>query len=460
MSADFDSELTRGLTSLSSELGQTPLPGPAAARSRGRRRARNQAIGAVLGAVAIVAGGVFAFAQPAPLSAPEPASPPTGSVSPPTESVSPTPAPTDAPLPDAVLLTVADIEPDAEPIGWVETDPPAEAWPCVPPVPDSGDALQRSFESPEGGRIQHIVEPTTTAEDAEARFGEVREELTACVEDGTAAGDDFRLDQVWSVTGVGDEALLVRYWAPLREKPPGEGQLIVSVSIARSGNAVTSVMRGGFAQDANLPDTTEDAEAAVTRLCAETGGACVTDPHQEQVYPERAGDLPGWLTLADVAEATGVNRISAASEVIVAPDGTFGFVCFQSGAGAAGATSVENRRYHDALDPAGIGVDEFIARFPSADEARAHYNTLVAEGDTCSAELSLSVQNTGTLAGEADMTGTTWRATAADVGAEFVYGVIVKAAEVVFVSLDLDSPSDEDLAAVLTLAGDRIDELE
>jgi len=30
----------------------------------------------------------------------------------------------------------------------------------------------------------------------------------------------------------------------------------------------------------------------------------------------------------------------------------------------------------------------------------------------------------------------------------------------VFVSLDLDSPSDEDLAAVLTLAGDRIDELE
>ncbi|MGH8825195.1 MAG: hypothetical protein ACRDVN_12045, partial [Jiangellaceae bacterium] len=258
---------------------------------------------------------------------------------------------------------------------------------------------------------------------------------------------------------VGDDAVLVRYWAPLREDPPREGLLLlVSVSIARTGDAVTSVARGGLAMDANLPDTSEDAQAAVTRLCAETGGPCVAEPDQEQVYPEPAGDIPGWLTPADVSGATGVHRISAAGEVMVAPDGTFGFVCFQSDARAAGATSIESRTYHDPLDPAGIGVDEFIARFPAAAEARAHFDALVAEGDACSAEPSLTVQNTGTVAGDGDMVGTTWRATAADTGVAFVYGLVLNGGQVAFVNLNLESASDEDLAQVLRRAGERLDE--
>ncbi|HEU0214769.1 MAG TPA: hypothetical protein VFR13_11830 [Jiangellaceae bacterium] len=458
MSAEFDSDLRRRLQGLGSEVGLAGVPGPAAARARGRRRARNQAVGAVLGAAVLVGGAVIAVAQPTLRTAPDPADQPSESVSPPVATPTPSPSPTDATLPDSVLLTVADIEPDGEPIGWAETDPPAQGWPCVPPVPDSGRALQRHFENPEGGRIQQVVEPTGTVEQAEARFAEVHGELITCVGDGKAAGDNFRLDQVWSVTGVGDEALLVRYWAPLREQPPLEGQLLlVSVSIARTGNAVTTVARGGAAMDANLPDTTDDAEAAVTRLCAETGGACVTDPDQEQVYPEPTGDVPGWLTVAEVAEVMGVDRISAASEVVVAPDGSFGFVCFQTDARASGATSIESRTYHDPFDPGGVGVDEFIARFTTAAEARAYYDTLAAEGDACSAEPALSVQNTGTITG--DITGMTWRATAADSEVAFVYGLVVNGDQVAFVNVNLDSPSDDDIETLLALAGERLSEV-
>jgi len=464
MSADFDSDLRRRLEGLGSDAGRANLPGPAAARQRARRRARNQAVGAVLGAAVVVGGAVIAVAQPTLLTAPDPADQPSGTASPPVDSLTPTPVPTaDASLPDSVLLTVPDIEPDGESFGWSafgwsETDPPAQAWPCVPAVPDSGRALQRNFENPEGGRIQHVVEPTDTVEQAEARFDEILDALTACVEDGTAAGEDFRLDQVWSVTGVGDEAVLVRYWAPLREEPPREGLLLlVSMSIARTGDAVTSVARGGVAMDANLPDTTDDVEAAVTRLCAETGGPCSTDPGQEQVYPEPAGDVAGWLTAADVSSATGVDRISAASEVVIAPAGTFGFVCFRTDARAAGATSIESRTYHDPFDP-GTGVDESIARFPSGSAARAYYDTLTAEGDSCSAEPSLVVQNTGAVAGDGGLAGTTWRSTVAETDSVFVYGVVVNGSTVGYVSTNLDSTADDELATLLRLAGERLGE--
>jgi hypothetical protein len=320
----------------------------------------------------------------------------------------------------------------------------------------SDRVLQRLFVNPESGRIEHIVEATDRGQ-AQSRFDQIRDDLVSCVESGAASGADFRLDEIWTVTGVGDHAVLVRYWAPLHENPPGQGQLIVSVSIARSGDAVTTVTRGGFAQDANVPDTPDDAEAAVTRLCAETGGACVTDPAQEQEYPEPAGDVPGWLTVADVVRATDVDRITAASEVMVAPDGSFGFVCFQADAGAAGAVSIESRTFHDPFDPGGVGVDEFIARFPTAAEARAYYDALAAEGDACSAEPALSVQNTGTITG--DITGMTWRATAADAGVAFIYGLVVNGDQVAFVNVNLDAPSDDDIETLLALAGERLSEV-
>jgi hypothetical protein len=459
MSADFDSDLRRRLESLGSDVGRAGLPGPAAARRRARQRARNQAVGAVLGAAVVVGGAVIAVAQPTLLTAPDPATSPGETV---TSSPAPTPStspssPDQAPtLPTSVLLQVSDIEPEGEPIGWAESAWPVEPWPCAPVAAASDHVLKRTFVNPEGGRIEHIVEATASGQ-ATSRFAEVHDALVSCVESGAASGADFRLDEIWAVTGVGDEAVLVRYWAPLREGPPGEGQLIVSVSIARSGNAVTTVTRGGFAQDANVPDTSEDAQAAVTRLCPVTGGACVTDPDQQRTYPEPAADLPGWLTVADVAEATGEDRISAAGEVLTDATG-FPFVCFQTDPGATGATSVESRTFYDALDPTTISVDEYVARFPSGSAARAYYDTLTAEGDSCSAEPSLVVQNTGTVAGDGGLAGTTWRSTVAETDSVFVYGVVVSGSAVAYVSTNLDSPADDELATLLRVAGERLGE--
>ena len=462
MSAEFDSDLRRRLQGLGSEIGPAGLPGPAAARRRARQRARNQAVGAVLGAAVLVGGAVIAVARPTLLTAPEPAGPGDIATSSPAPSPSTSPTPTDgtpdSTLPRSVLLQVSDIEPEEEePIGWVESDRPVEPWPCAPVAPATDRVLQRLFVNPAAGRIEHIVEATDEGQ-AQSRFNEIRDDLVSCVESGAASGADFRLDEIWAVTGVGDQAVLVRYWAPLHEDPPGQGQLIVSVSIARSGDAVTTVTRGGFAQDANVPDTSEDAQAAVARLCPVTGGACVTDPDQRRIYPEPASDLPGWLTVADVAEATGADRIDTVTEVLAGAPGNFGFICFQSDAAAAGATSVESRTFHDALDPAAVGVEEVIAWFPSDTAARDHYAAVSAEGDACTAEPSLDVQNTGTVDGGGGMTGTTWHATVAESDSAFLYGVVVNGSAVAYVRLDLPSAADEDLARVLTLAGEHLDD--
>jgi hypothetical protein len=446
MPAEFD-DLNRELESLGTDTRHVSLPGAAAARRRARERARNQAVAAVVGAVAIVAGGVFAFAQPSLISAPDVANSPTDSASPTAE---PSPEPTNVPsLTEAVLLQAADLDLGA---GWVETDPPVDAWPCAPQPPDGEQVLLRSFEFPEGtGRIDQIVEATAAAQ---TRLAEIRHDVLACV----AAGNDFDLDEVWEVSGIGEETVLIRYWAPPREEAPGEGRLIVSISLVRSGAAVASVTHGGFATDANQPDTTDQAEAAAGRLCAETDGACVSEIRRVRVFPEPAQDIPGWLTPTDVIEATGIAELTTAGEVIPVPEGTLGFVCFESNSGDAGA-AVESRTYDNPMDPGGDSVQQAIAQFTSVQAATAHYETLVVEGDACTAEPSLSVENLGTIGGGATgFEGTVWRATAAGSDAVFFYGVVVQGSAVAFVDLQVMPPDEAQIRNLLTIAGERLGE--
>ncbi len=300
MSADFDSDLQRGLEGLSSDARHVGLPGPAAARRRARQRTRNQATGAVLGAVAIVASGIFAFAQPTLSSAPDPADTPTGTVtaspstSPPT-SPSPNPTAEMVALPESVLLTVEDIDNDST--RWQQVGEPAAPWTCAPAAPAAADdrqVLRRSFGTA-GSRLDQIIE-ASTPDDAVARFEEIRSGVTACVD---ALGDSYGFGWISAFDGLGDDAWQASYFAPPRN---GDEATLVRVDLVRTGLAVTSVSSGGFAMDDNYPPEWDRAVAATTRLCEAAAGACVTEVERELLYPEGAQDLAGWLTADDVVE--------------------------------------------------------------------------------------------------------------------------------------------------------------
>jgi len=459
MSADFESDLQRELESLSSDTRFMTLGGPDAARRRARQRTRNQAIGAVLGAAVIVGGGVIAVAQPDLSSAPDFANTPsqtdTTSITPspassePSQDPSTEPVPVVLPLTDAVLLTEQDLEQDDGAPNWQRVDPPEERWACAPDVePDEGrQTLERSFRT-DDSRLDHIVEASTAAE-ATARFEAIRDAVTACVE---SLSDGFGFGWISAFTGLGDDAWQASYFAPPRE---GDAATLVRIDLVRSGLAVTSVSSGGFALDDNYPPSEDRAVAATNRLCEQAEGACVTDVERQLLFPEGAQDLAGWLTPADVAETTGLTAITQATEVIAKDDGSLGFVCFEQNALANGANSLLGRWYVDPTDPAAEAVEEVVAAFPTGDEGVAYYEALVAEGDSCAAELDITVVNTGTEApGSQDGFGfTTWQATSTSTGSTWVIGLAVNGPVVIFINYGIvDDVSAEQMRALLERA--------
>jgi hypothetical protein len=458
MSADFESDLHRELESLSSDTRFATLGGPDAARRRAHQRTRNHAIGAVLGAAVIVGGGVIAVAQPDLSSAPDFANTPSQTdtsttpsptSSEPSQDPSTEPVPDFLPLTDAVLLTEQDLEQDDGAPDWQRVDPPEERWACAPDAePAEGrQTLQRSFGT-DGSRLDHIVEASTPAE-ATARFEAIRDAVTACVE----ALSDGGFGWISAFTGLGDDAWQASYFAPPRN---GDALTLVRVDLVLSGLAVTSVSSGGFAMDDNYPPSENRAVAATNRLCEQADGACAADVERQLLFPEGAQDLAGWLTPADVAETTGLTAITQATEVIAKDDGSLGFVCFEQNALANGATSVLGRWYVDPTDPAGQTVEAVVAAFPTGDEGVAYYEALVAEGDSCAAEPSMSVENTGSEApGSQDAFGfTTWRATSTSTGPTWVIGLAVNGPVVIFINYGIvdDDVSAEQMQALLERA--------
>ena len=449
MSADFESELHRELESLSSDTRFATLGGPDAARRRARQRTRNQAIGAVLGAAVIVGGGVIAVAQPDLSSAPDFANTPSQTD---TTSTTPSPAPSEPsqvpstepvpdflPLTDAVLLTEQDLEQDDGAPDWQRVDPPDERWACAPDLEpaEARQTLERSFGT-DVSHLDQIVEASTPAE-ATGRFAAIRDAVTACVE---ALSDGFGFGWISAFTGLGDDAWQASYFAPPRD---GDAATLVRIDLVRTGMAVTSVVSGGFAMDDNYPPSEDRAVAATNRLCEQADGACATQVERQLLFPEGSQDLAGWLTPADVAETTGLTAITQATEVIAKDDGSLGFVCFEQNALANGATSVLGRWYVDPTDPGGQTVEEVVAAFPTGDEGVAYYEALVAEGDSCAAEPTLSVENT--VPDSQDAFGfTTWRATSTSTGPTWVMGLAVNGPVVIFINhgiLDHDVSAQE-----------------
>jgi hypothetical protein len=454
----FDDELRRHLASLDTDLGPSGLPGAAAARKRGTQRARHQLTAAALGAAAVVAVGALGIIQTDPTTAPAPATTPSETVTTtapaPTDSASPQPSDTLPTVPAGALLTLDDL-PGIEEITWAKA-PVGEPFACVPQVPDGAASVSFRNSAESDARIDQFVELVPGGR-AEQRLTELRNTIVDCVETG---GADYRLDETWTVGGVGDETWLARYWAPPRTP---DTQTLVLVNITRTGDYVSTVVQGGPAQDANAPADPELAVAAATRLCEAIGEVCVGELTRERLYPEAAADVAGWLGVDDVIAATGLDEITEGSEVRPADDMGWGLVGLPLDPIAAGALTNETRSYFNTVDPTGdVLVTEVIARFPDEAAARVHYDALAAEADSFQQEGDV-VTNTGTIS-SSGYVGTTWRSENAAVGLAFVYGVVTRGDTVAAVTHSISSYENRDVTPqqmrdLLDRAGQRLADL-
>lgn len=477
MSDSHDDSLARRLSSLETDLAGISLAGPSAARRRAAQRTRNQVTGGVLAGVTAVALGVLAVSPPDFVATGEPAgpvtdspttAPTTPSESPSTPPVEPSPDPTEGESPDtgggqsgdngdgddgaSSLIVPPGVLIDLEylvrgqesPSDWVEV-PAGDSWlPCMPSAGDGAAAV--AFQVEDYYRVEHVVEPAGAG--AEARLAQLRDDITACAE-----SDDNALIQVWQVTGVGDETYLLAWQGPPRTE---ETQTYVEASLTRSGDFIEIVVRGGAGQDYNGVPQPDDAVEAISRLCAVADTECPAEPEREQLYPEPAGDLPGWLTLDDLAE-TGLDLLAQGSDVADAAElglTDYGYVGLPRAPFADGADSLEQRTYSDPLVPGGTQLTQFRAQFPDAAAARAHYEELAAEADQFTQDGSV-VTNTGTVSGDG-YDGTTWRMESP--GIVFVYGAAVSGDVVTVIvhTVDAVDVGTEQMRQLLDLAAQRI----
>jgi hypothetical protein len=453
MSTEFD-DLRHRLASLGDDLRDTRLPGANAARRRAQQRARRQATGAALGAVAAVAvGAIIVGGLPTLSSAPvQPADTPTHE---------PTEEPTTEPSADALLLTVDDLEAANsidEPVGWTLTETATEpSFACAPAPGDADLVVQRSFATPDEGRLDQFIE-ISTAERAQARLEEIAVEIVACVEQRNAENsDDNWLSEIWTVDGIGDEAWLGEYLV----EPRGElGELmVVQMSAVRAGDAVIVLAQGGLGMHGHLegPLPHDLAAAAATKVCEISGGSCVTDPRPQRIYPDSAPVVvPGWLTIEDIAaEAPVLAGITSADFPVEAQEGVY--VCVEIPvARPAGALSFQARLYVDLLDDPDLHVSQVVSRFGSATEAEAHYADLVGWAAACGAE------QVGEVSGDG-YEGITWRST--DEFITFYLSAVIHGEAVSLITIPEPSAGAGDLPAeqvqaLVARAGERLAELD
>lgn len=461
MSADFDSELTRGLGSLSSELGRTPLPGPAAARARGRRRARNQAASAVFGAVAIVAGGVFALAQPAPLSAPDPASPSTGSVGPTTD---PNPSPSDV-TSDDLLLPAGELEPVEETsngtfVEWVDSGPLSDLGldTCGPP----DLAFEQRWYAPEQPVPADSPQWTGATQlagvpgNAETGFDTVRSTYARCA---ATPSEQVADAAQWNVGDVGDEAYLATFLIPTESAEIGREMM---VGVARTGSYVTTIIRQVASQEIGTPDRiVHDLSAAVDRLCnLSGGGACAGDVESmlAELTPVVVGAAPpaGYLTPAQAASTLGT---TGTWEVLVEAfdpgPGAYGHACADHDE-VTGLQVFEYAVGTRSQGEASREVRETVLVFPDEASAAGAADQIVAGFDGCEqAQPHLAVRPAGDAV---------WSVAIVDsADAPQWWGLARNGSALALVAIylqDADGVPDEAVADLIALAGERLGELE
>lgn len=479
MSDSHDDSLSRRLSSLETDLAGISLAGPSAARRRAAQRTRQQVTGGVLAGVAAVAIGVFAVSPPDFVATGDPVGPVTGTPTtvetPATEEPStppgePDPDPSENEGPDTgggqdggsgdpgddgtsslmvppdALLTLDDVIADTS-APWSEADPGGSDLPCLPDIP--GNAAATAFETDDGSRIEQFVDPV--AGGAEARLEELRAELTECAE----SGGDHHLIQVWSLSGVGDGGYLVVWNGP---PTTPDTQTYVTASLVRTGDFVSAVFHGGPGMDYNGPAQPRQAVLSAERLCRAMGAECPASPEQEQLFPEPVGDVEGWLTIDDLAEA-GLTTLTQGGEVLDSGDAggstDYGFVGLERDPFADGAESLEQRSYSDPLELGGAILNQLRATFPDAESARAHYDALVAAAEQPTQPGDV-VENTGTVGGDG-YDGSTWRLENTEFGTVFPYGAAISGTVVtaVYYTAEDDLPPEQ-MRVLIDLAAQRI----
>lgn len=328
---------------------------------------------------------------------------------------------------------------------------------CLPPAAElrvaPASSLVRTFSPADGqeGGVLHQVDTYATAADAEAAYDQRLSQLGAC-----------ELNTAWvrsaaEVDGLADDASALTL---VLQDVQAEYHTIV---LSRTGTRV-NVM------DATQPDEAPGLQPVVTALaaasarqCADSGGACVTQPEIAAAIPPVVAPA-GWLAPVDLPRITpgaGVWRGADLAQMRLAGSRCEA-VDLVSVAGTTASAQRTSLLEDDTAAPTGFGVDEAIYTFANAADAATFARTLTTNIDQCAARTATAeVARTAELGGNAP--GAAWvvtrKVSSAAATARFRVAVQVAGNRVVYLmgnpSATFDF-SDDAWTAVAVRAGERL----
>ena len=360
----------------------------------------------------------------------------------------PLPASTPTPTTWAVSATATGVGAD--------TPQPRCVLPAADTEPKSRSTQVRTL-SAEGGdpaaalhQLDHYATPEDAAGAWEARVTQL----------GTCARSTAWLTGLYTIEGAAERAVA----ATLAFQ--GTQPEYHTIVVALAGTDVNIVDLSSAQQPWGVDVTAAALGALTTRQCTLTGSTCA--PQTTPAITDRtppATDPPGWLASVDLPRLTPGAGSWRGTDV--APLKLPGSACEATDlAGVAGATALQ-RTYLRNDDPRaqGVGVDEAIYTFATADEANALVGTLTANIDGCAGRTpTATVRRSGELLGTTG-NGPSWYITQkvnGDQTARFRVSVVAVGSRVVYAfanpseSVDF---TDNDWQAVVARAAVRVSQL-
>ncbi|MDO5285393.1 MAG: hypothetical protein Q4G45_01015 [Actinomycetia bacterium] len=320
-------------------------------------------------------------------------------------------------LSEADLATAADLS-QTGPGTWQTTTETAVAASAPLPLcvtsstnqPVAQTAMQRELTAGDAQAI-HRVEGYVSPGDATQVYA-LRQTMM-----GRCSNIPVYLVDGAKVIGLGDEAVAIS--AVLQDTTP----VYHTVLLVRTGRVVDMYDLKQPGTPITYDQVVAAAKETLTRQCPRSEGACPTTPSVELGLPP-AGDVTGWLTVADLHRITpGVGRWQAndvTTKVDVAGSG-----CENLKLDAiTGPTARKQRTYllqEDAKAPQTFGIDEVLLEFPTPEMAQmlttqVNQNITECPKRTGSAQLGGTGPVEATGAGGEKITGF-WRTVRQDTSA-------------------------------------------
>lgn len=191
----------------------------------------------------------------------------------------------------------------------------------------------------------------------------------------------LQLVDAYSVTGVGDQAQI------LRLRIPAQQDRAFVVAISRTGALTTStVLETVSTEPAPAATLASVLAASVENLCtSRVAGNCVSSVVTRETLPPASGETAGMLAIADLPVIANVMRPWVGTDATTATTNPAATTCDKANFLRAGAAKPLTRTFliPQARLPERFGVTETIGRFRTAKAAAVFVNRVVTAMKAC-----------------------------------------------------------------------------